>query len=177
MTFLVVLLCCLAAAVVGIALRGPERWHKRVRAQIRPGAPEPTESGYRLLFWRNWFVALVLVALAVVAIDGIRLSDTELREAADRAVNGLDGTTGQINSDTIEAVVESAVDRDLAVRELDRDEDAEATDPYRYEVVRGDSAADDVPAELCVEVQRVSAGGVDPVLKYSYVSVNPGACT
>jgi hypothetical protein len=172
--FLVVLLCCLAAGVVWIALAGPERWHKKVRSQVRPGAPEPTESGYKLLFWRNWLVALIMVALAVVAVDHTIVSDAELYDAAERAVDSLDGTTGAVGPDRIEAVVETAVNTELLVREAES-ENSEPDDPERYEIVKGETADDRKPA-VCVEIRRVGAGSESGV-SHSYTSVSQGACT
>lgn len=175
LAFFVVLLCCLALAAVWIALAGPERWHQKVRAQVRPGGPAPTESGYRLLFWRNWLVAVVLIASAVVAVDRLWLSDAELKNAADRALKALDGTTDEVTADRIESEIELAVDKDLTVRQLDRDDDADSTDGYPYEIVKDDSADEEAPAAVCVEVQRVG-DGTDAVDRISYITVNTGPC-
>ena len=175
LTFFVVLLCCLTAVAVWFALAGPERWHKAVRSQVRPGAPEPTQSGYRLLFWRNWLLAVVLIALAVVAIDRLWLSDAELKDAADRSLNALDGTTDEVTADRIESEVELAVDKDLFVRQLDRPDDADSTDGRPYEIVKDDSDDEEAPAAVCVEVQRVGEG-IDAVDRISYITVNAGPC-
>lgn len=174
MTFFVVLLCCVTAGTIWVALAGPERWYKMVRSQLRPGAPAPTESGYKLLFWRNWLAALIMTALCVVAVDHRWLSDQELYDAAARAVDTLDGTTGEITSDRIEAVVESAVDAELFVLERGST-GSESSDPERHEIIKGDGS-EERKAAVCVEVRTVGAN-TQTAVSHSYTSVSEGPCT
>ncbi|MFC0623616.1 hypothetical protein [Kribbella deserti] len=175
MGFLVIAVCCVAAGLVGRALAGPERWQKKVRAHVRPDAAEPTEDGYRWLFWWHWAVAALAVVVAVVGVDHVRLSEEELYEAAQRGVGSLDGTIGLVTSDRIDSAVSGLVYADLHVREISS---SDSKAPRRYEITpllsKGDY--DDHPDRIAVCVQARISEGTDAGFVYSYTSTSPGRC-
>jgi hypothetical protein len=172
-TVVVVLLCCLAAARVGIALAGPERWDKIWRAQVHPSGQAPTDGGYRLLFWRNWAVAVGAVALVVVAVDHARLSDDELYEAARTAVKAVDGSAGGMPGDRLEAVVEAAVGADLSVEQLESGDDESRSE--KFQISRGEKPGEHEPA-ICIEITSVGGTNQSPV-RYVDTLVSTGSCS
>ncbi|ADB29355.1 hypothetical protein Kfla_0228 [Kribbella flavida DSM 17836] len=176
MLYVVIVLCCLAAALVVRALAGPERWHQKVRSQIRPDVAAPTESGFRLLFWRNWAVAVIAVAIAVWGIDELQLSEEELHEAAVHAVATMDGTTDGVTQDRIRVAVEDLVPADLRVREI-KSQTSEGEVQSRYEITEA-SATDDDPDRMavCVKVSSIERQTRSGVF-YSSTGTSPGPCT
>lgn len=178
MVFVVAVVCCLALGLVGRAMAGPERWHTKVRSQIRPEAAEPTVSGFKLLFWWNWLVALIAVTVAVFAIDRIQLTDTELYDASTRAIDVLDGTTDEVTADRIEAEVENLVHADLAVEDVTSTNTEDRNLPNHYEITKETDGDDDPGDErkVCVEVTRIERRQ-DAGIWYSYTSVSHGKCS
>lgn len=175
MVFGVVVLCGLAVGLLGRALAGPERWYRKVRSQVRPDASEPTRSGYMLLFWWNWLVAVVALVVAGFGFDRIQLTETELYDASSRAAGVLDGTTGHVTAARLEAAIEDVVHAKVTAERITSDS-TEADKPKRYEITKEMKSSDDVAtAAACVEVSTHETKH-DSGVWYSYLYLSHGKC-
>jgi hypothetical protein len=169
MLFLAIVLCCLTLWCVFFSWSGPEVWHKK----MRPGAPEPTESGYRVLYWRNWLVTVLLVAASVVAIDHLWLSEAEFREAARRVVDSQDGAPG-VSADRIMGALELELGKDISVRSIETEDDDRTSETERFELIKSDDADDADAAAVCVEITTY---GSDSQQRFSSISFSTGRCS